>query len=104
MVGHDLVMDLRYLQKIGCNIWKLPQFVDEVDTKSMFQRVQFASDGRSLQHVCSELDIPGRDFHNAGNDAVYTLRAMIAMAIKKKVGGPQTMSEAWGSQLSEDIK
>jgi DNA polymerase III epsilon subunit-like protein len=94
MVGHDVVTDLRYLQKVGYNIWKLPQYLDEADTKTMFQRVQFALEGRSLQHLCSELDIPGLNFHNAGNDAVYTLRAMIAMAIKKKIGGPQTLSEA----------
>ncbi|KAI1854809.1 hypothetical protein JX266_000927 [Neoarthrinium moseri] len=101
MVGHDTITDLKYLQKVGYNVWRLPQFLDEVDTKAMFQRVQCSGDGRALRFVCSELGIPGRNFHNAGNDAVYTLRAMVAMAVKKKVGGPQTESEKWSSTAPE---
>ena len=45
--------------------------------------------------MCSELDIPGHNFHNAGNDAVYTLRAMIAMAILRKTGYPAIVSTIW---------
>lgn len=91
MVGHDIGCDLKYLLRVGYNIWRVPQFVDEVDTKLMFQRVQQLPQGRSLESICDQLEIPGRNFHNAGNDAVYTLRAMIAIALRRKVGGPPTV-------------
>lgn len=77
-------------------MWDLDKFMDEIDTKDMFQRVQCSSDGRSLEFVCSELGIPGRNFHNAGNDAMYTIRAMIAMAVGTRVGGGLTESEKAG--------
>lgn len=103
MVGHETGADLQYLLKVNYNIWNSPRFHDEVDTKTMFQRIQLSREGRALHFVCSELGIPGVNFHNAGNDAVYTMRAMVAMAIRKKVGGPQTESERWG-QKHEDVK
>jgi hypothetical protein len=103
MVGHEILADIQYLQKIDYDVCKLPQFFDEVDTKLMFQRTQYSKDGRALQFVCRELGILGTNYHNAGNDAVYTLQAMVAMAVKKKAGGPQTESERWG-QTHEDVK
>ncbi|KAI1762489.1 hypothetical protein GGR53DRAFT_468238 [Hypoxylon sp. FL1150] len=81
MVGHDIGQDLKYLKKVGYNIWRAPHFSDEVDTQSMFQRYEKSMNGRGLQGVCQDLHIPGHHFHNAGNDATYTLRAMIAMAV-----------------------
>ncbi|KAI0883642.1 uncharacterized protein GGS22DRAFT_180658 [Annulohypoxylon maeteangense] len=83
MVGHDMVQDLNYLAKVGFNIWRVPQFTDEIDTKSMFQRIQKSANGRSLSSICEELGISGCNFHNAGNDATYTLRAMIAMVVQQ---------------------
>ncbi|KAI1755428.1 hypothetical protein F4782DRAFT_488534 [Xylaria castorea] len=87
IVGHDIGQDLSYLLKIGYNPWCVPQIVDEVDTKTMFQRIQRSPDGRGLAMVCAELGIPGYHYHNAGNDAVHTLRAMITIAIKRTVEG-----------------
>ncbi|KAI2470435.1 hypothetical protein F4781DRAFT_421354 [Annulohypoxylon bovei var. microspora] len=83
MVGHDIVQDLNYLTKVGFNVWRVPHFADEIDTKSMFQRLQKSANGRGLSAVCEELGIPGTNFHNAGNDATYTLRAMIVMAVQQ---------------------
>ncbi|KAI0841522.1 hypothetical protein F5Y06DRAFT_307538 [Hypoxylon sp. FL0890] len=88
MVGHDISQDLDYLLKVGFNIWHVPHFTDEIDTKSMFQRLEKSSNGRGLATLCDELGIPGRNFHNAGNDATYTLRAMIVMAVKQMVQNP----------------
>ncbi|KAI1742216.1 hypothetical protein F4680DRAFT_413248 [Xylaria scruposa] len=85
LVGHDIGQDLNYLLRIGYNPWRVPQIVDEVDTKTMFQRIQRSPNGRGLATVCAELGIPGFHYHNAGNDAVYTLRAMLAIAIKRTV-------------------
>ncbi|KAI1126672.1 hypothetical protein F5Y10DRAFT_293468 [Nemania abortiva] len=87
LVGHDIKHDLEYLKWIGYNYWRVPQIVDEVDTRGMFQRLERSSNGRGLATICGELGILGHNYHNAGNDAVYTLQAMIAMAIKRTVEG-----------------
>ncbi|KAI1822320.1 hypothetical protein F4861DRAFT_541096 [Xylaria intraflava] len=87
MVGHDLKHDLDYLVKIGYDAWSSPHIIDDIDTKAMFQRIEQAPNGRGLSTVCAELDIHGRNYHNAGNDAFYTLQAMITMAVKRTVEG-----------------
>ncbi|KAK8140317.1 hypothetical protein PG984_000383 [Apiospora sp. TS-2023a] len=92
MVGHDLPSDMKYLKGLGFNLWNSPLFLDEADTKNMFQRVRRDPSGRKLAVMCNELGIPGRHFHNAGNDAMYTLRAMIAMAVLRKTGYPEVVS------------
>ncbi|KAK8126709.1 uncharacterized protein PG998_002468 [Apiospora kogelbergensis] len=92
LVGHDLISDLKYLMDLGVNLWRSPLFLDEVDTQSMFQRVQRDPKHRKLAVMCNELGIPGRNFHNAGNDAMHTLRAMINMAVLRTTGYPEIVS------------
>jgi DNA polymerase III epsilon subunit-like protein len=94
-VGHDIAQDLRYLMKIGYNPWRVPHIVDEIDTKDIFQRIERDSNGRGLATICHELGIPGHNYHNAGNDAVYTLQAMIAMAVKRTVEGSDRQEESF---------
>ncbi|RYC55591.1 hypothetical protein CHU98_g10622 [Xylaria longipes] len=93
IVGHDIGQDLKYLLKIGYNSWCAPQIVDEADTQTMFKRIERSPNGRGLAMVCAELGIPGYHYHNAGNDAVHTLRAMITMAIKRTVEGIEGKEE-----------
>ncbi|KAI0118780.1 hypothetical protein GGR51DRAFT_570557 [Nemania sp. FL0031] len=87
IVGHDVKQDLDYLRRIGYEYRHIPQIIDEVDTKDMLQRLERSSDARNLATTCAKLGIFGHNYHNAGNDAVYTLQAMIAMAIKRTVEG-----------------
>ncbi|XDG01546.1 hypothetical protein ABKA04_001161 [Annulohypoxylon sp. FPYF3050] len=96
MVGHDMVQDLKYLTDVGFNIWRVPQFKDEIDTKSMYQRLQKSANGRALSTLCEELGVPGYNFHNAGNDATYTLRAMIAMAVQQATKGSSNIEPGDG--------
>ncbi|KAI1634129.1 hypothetical protein F4809DRAFT_542890 [Biscogniauxia mediterranea] len=88
LVGHDVKQDLKYLKKVGYNVWRLAHVLDEADTLWMFQRIARRQKGCGLETICHELGTSGLDFHNAGNDAVYTLRAMIAMIIKRTIQGP----------------
>ncbi|KAI0528069.1 hypothetical protein F5B22DRAFT_17987 [Xylaria bambusicola] len=87
IVGHEVQADLKFLLKIGYNPWSEPLIVDEVDTRDLFQRIKRSTDVRGLETMCTELGIFGKNYHNGGNDAVYTLQAMIAMAIKRTVEG-----------------
>jgi DNA polymerase III epsilon subunit-like protein len=83
LVAHDIKQDLKFLQRCGFNPWQKAHIIDEVDTRCMFQRLERTLQGRSLSAVCGELEFSGHDFHNAGNDAYYTLRAMVVMAFKQ---------------------
>ncbi|KAI1313652.1 hypothetical protein F5Y03DRAFT_389951 [Xylaria venustula] len=87
IVGHQIEQDLKYLMRINYNAWSASLIVDEIDTQQMFRRIERNPNARGLATMCAELGIPGNNFHNGGNDAVYTLRAMITMAIKQKVEG-----------------
>ncbi|KAI5926571.1 hypothetical protein F4810DRAFT_655021 [Camillea tinctor] len=87
LVGHDVLQDLKYLKTVGYSVWGLGNVFDEADTLSMFRRVARRLNGCGLQTICDELGTSGPDFHNAGNDAVYTLRAMIAMIIRRTIQG-----------------
>ncbi|KAI1194861.1 hypothetical protein F5X97DRAFT_335758 [Nemania serpens] len=93
IVGHAVGQDLDYLSMIGYDHWDVPQIVDEIDTRAMFQRVQRNHDVPGLSTICDDLGIYGSNYHNAGNDAVYTLRAMIAMAIKRTVEGSDRIED-----------
>ena len=48
----------------------------------MWQYLKRDSNPRNLGSTLAELGIVGWNLHNAGNDATYTLQAMIAIAIK----------------------
>ncbi|KAI8966358.1 hypothetical protein F5Y11DRAFT_190313 [Daldinia sp. FL1419] len=102
MVGHAIGQDLTYLRKLGYNIWRVPQFTDEMDTMPMFQRSERSSNGRSLTALCESLGILGTNFHNAGNDATYTLQAMVAIAVRQMTDNPGEQKENNYDKQEED--
>lgn len=48
----------------------------------MWRYLKREANPRNLGSILAELGITGWNLHNAGNDAVYTLQAMVAIAIK----------------------
>ncbi|OTB17871.1 hypothetical protein K445DRAFT_374228 [Daldinia sp. EC12] len=84
VVGHGVHDDIAYLKKVGYNIRKVPQFTHEIDTMLMFQYLEDSNTGRKLSVICERLGLSYRNLHNAGNDATYTLQAMIAIALREK--------------------
>lgn len=82
LVGHDLQQDINYLEKMGYSICGLSNIIDNVDTKLMFQYLTRAPQPTSLSNILYYLGIPGWNPHNAGNDAVHTLMAMLGIAIQ----------------------
>jgi hypothetical protein len=81
-VGHDLSADISFLQKVGYNVHNLSNLQETADTASMWRYIKRDINPRSLGSILAELDITGWNLHNAGNDAAYTLQAMIKIAIK----------------------
>lgn len=119
LVGHGLHADVSYLCALGCdmfaeNVSKIQSpnssqvlvkeppdhnakllFLDTLDTATMFQGLKRDVHSRSLESVLASLGILGWNLHNAGNDARYTLEAMVRMTINARVAldkGPQELS------------
>ena len=82
-VAHDAKADIRYLSNIGFEVLDMPGMLADVDTVLLHQAWRDSSDGRSLGTILSDLCIPNKHLHNAGNDAVYTLRAMMGLAVEQ---------------------
>jgi len=82
LVGHDIGADISFLQTIGYDVHNLSNLLETADTAFMWRYLKRESNPRNLGSILAELGIIGWNLHNAGNDAVYTLQAMIAIAIK----------------------
>jgi len=83
LVGHDVEQDIAHLQKIGYNVYKNPCIIDVADTKHIHQHLRGRNDAASLARLLDDMLITYKYLHNAGNDAVYTLQGLIALAFKK---------------------
>jgi hypothetical protein len=51
----------------------------------MYRAFRRESQPRNLGSILADLDIAGWDLHNGGNDAVYTLQAMVGIALRAKL-------------------
>ena len=85
LVFHDQDADLKYLESLDYDIEVAKNILEIVDTKNMHQHGVKAMNPACLERVLDELKIPSRFLHNAGNDAVYTMQAMISLAFKQRL-------------------
>jgi DNA polymerase III epsilon subunit-like protein len=85
LVFHESSSDIKFLKLLSYYAEDAKNVVDVVDTREMHQYLVRSNDSASLGNVLTYLGISYRYLHNAGNDAVYTLQAMVALAVKKRV-------------------
>ncbi|KAL2263226.1 hypothetical protein VTK26DRAFT_7720 [Humicola hyalothermophila] len=85
LVFHESFSDIKFLETLGYSVYDAGNVLEVVDTKEMHQYVTRSNNSASLASVLSALGIPHQHLHNAGNDAVYTLRAMIGLAVKRRL-------------------
>ncbi|KAK1976119.1 QDE-2-interacting protein [Colletotrichum cereale] len=86
LLGHDLRSDLGYLETINVELWGIGGVMSRtLDTKDMYQAWRQETQGRSLATVLTDLGIPHSNLHNAGNDAAYTMQAMLGLAVAARV-------------------
>lgn len=83
LVGHDFDQDVAYLSQVGIDVMNLPNVISLLDSQVLHQCWRDLDRGRGLHAVLAELCIPNKNLHNAGNDAVFTLRATVGMAIEQ---------------------
>lgn len=96
LVGHSLDADIQYLQLANVEMVEessgASKFADRIDTASSFQLIRGELEPRSLGAVIYELGMTGWNLHNAGNDARYTLQALVAMLVAHRIDSQSTSS------------
>ncbi|KAF2718391.1 hypothetical protein K431DRAFT_209077, partial [Polychaeton citri CBS 116435] len=78
IVGHGLSNDTKYMRTFGLDPYRIAKIVRRVDTQVLAGSTKKAQVG--LKRLLSGLGTPGQNWHNAGNDAAFTLQALLAMA------------------------
>jgi DNA polymerase III epsilon subunit-like protein len=96
LVGHDVQSDIRFLKSDGYDVRTLSTLIDMADTSLMWRSFKKESNPRNLATILSELGIIAWNLHNGGNDAVYTLQAMIGIAIRSLTDPNQTHNREEG--------
>ncbi|KAK4650635.1 hypothetical protein QC762_709210 [Podospora pseudocomata] len=84
LVFHESGSDIKFLEAIKYNIYKAQNVLEIIDIKHMYQYAVRSNKQPSVSTVCEFLGIQTKNLHNAGNDAVYTLQAMISLAAKQR--------------------
>ena len=84
LVFHDSSQDVKYLKALGVNIFQTENILEVADTRDMSQYIARDRNPAKLAAILNGLGLPYRYLHNAGNDAVYTMQAMVGIAIHKR--------------------
>ncbi|KAI9703587.1 MAG: hypothetical protein M1836_007357 [Candelina mexicana] len=103
LVGHDVSMDITYLQNMGYNPYNLSNLLEVLDTASLFRVLKRDQSPRALGTILYELDLVGWNLHNAGNDAAYTLQAMIGIAFRS-LGAKGARGEADQEETMKKVR
>ena len=113
LVGHDIKADIQYLKTIGYDVTTQPNLVEAIDTTHLFKAMKHGHNTSSLGAVLLELGLTGWHLHNAGNDAGYTMEALIGLSFAALTATPKTIpqqeeldaaAEEAQARLIEDIE
>ncbi|EME48926.1 hypothetical protein DOTSEDRAFT_58207 [Dothistroma septosporum NZE10] len=107
IVGHDLGQDIAYCHQVGFSVLNRGNIIDNTDTLTMFRTFTKDPNARSLGSILDHFDLTGWHLHNAGNDAVYTMQSMLAIAVQSAVergGEEQKRNEAQKKCEEQEIE
>lgn len=82
-LGHDTLGDVRYLQQLGYDPLKVENILEALDTAVLYRVWRREHTPRNLGKILMDFDIAGFNLHNAGNDAVFTVQAMLAICVRE---------------------
>lgn len=82
-LGHDTLGDVRYLQNLGYDPMVIDNLLEALDTAVMYRVWRREHNPTSLGRILHDFDIAGYKLHNAGNDAVFTMQAMLAICVRE---------------------
>ena len=100
LVGHDVAADMKYLTEVGFHVTRT--ISDCIDTSDLYKASR--RDGRpsALSTLLLHYGIAAKHLHNAGNDASYTLRVMVAIALDDSQN--KKNAEEWGIEKGNRIE
>lgn len=81
LVGHGIDGDIEWCKRLGFSILNRSSIVEVLDTATMFRGWSGEKQDTSLGRMVSTFDLVTFNPHNAGNDAVHTLWAFLAMCV-----------------------
>lgn len=101
LVGHSVDADLQFLSTLGSKVFHEPpapvhprtlkiedplrqHILETLDTANLYQVWKCETNTSSLAKVLVEVERTGWHLHNGGNDARYTLEAMIGILIRSR--------------------
>ena len=116
LLGQDIRSDLDYLKSLGSKIFTpsratypiaamemmgtgdgpakaLASIVEALDTAPLYRVLKKETQNRSLTSIMSDLGLLCYFPHNGGNDARYTLEALLAMVVKARLEDDETQKE-----------
>ena len=81
LVGHDIGNDLEYLHdKLDFDLTTITSITAFIDTQRIAREVfNFPKKNLSLHQTLLSLGLTARQLHNSGNDAFYTMQALLRM-------------------------
>ena len=79
LVGHGIKADIKYLKELGLDMTRMTS--DCVDTADLYKASRRDGIQIALKNLLLQYGIAAKHLHNAGNDAHYTLRVMVAIAL-----------------------
>jgi hypothetical protein len=87
LVGHDAAADVRYLSRLGFKPNSQSTITKVFDIQHLYHALRCDQKNKqvSLDTVLTDLSIIGWNLHNAGNDAVYTMQALIGLCLVEAI-------------------
>ena len=103
LLGHDTKSDIALVENVGFFV-KDEMFLEVLDTQDIHQHFRMRSQQMGLRGVLNDLEIEHSFLHNGGNDAVYTLQAMISLVVKKRQESLRRQTERLQPGFSADAE
>jgi hypothetical protein len=105
LLGHDLGTDLAYLTKLNSRVFSAPRpptypaplpdpsdmdnpihsILEALDTATLYKVFTRDTQTKSLTSIMAELGRAAWYAHNGGNDARYTLEALVGLVVKARI-------------------
>ncbi|TVY83911.1 hypothetical protein LSUE1_G001009 [Lachnellula suecica] len=104
LVGHGLIKDHRVLKALGFDFKTSISGI--LDTQQMAYAILGKPEDRGslrLKGVLEKLDCTFEGYHSAGNDANFTLRALLLLAVEDYSGHEESLDDGMKKRL-ENIK
>ena len=82
LLGHDVEQDVQYCHRLGFSVLGRGNMLSIMDTRAMYQAYTRDHSPRGLGSIMADFEFSAWHLHNAGNDAAYTMWAMLAISVQ----------------------